>query len=102
MVIVEAIGGGKPLHQELRRRHGLIVGCYTTVVDQAVRMETGALAIERGEVFIPTAAEWLETFRNEVVTFPMGQNDDMTNSMSQLLKWRSDWHHRIKHGPFHR
>ncbi len=102
LFIVEAIGGGKPLFQELRARHGPKVNCFSTAVDKVVRMETEALAIERGEVLIPTEAEWLETFRDEVVSFPMGQHDDQIDSMSQFLKWRrlSPWH--IQNGPFFR
>lgn len=101
-VIVEAVGGGKPLYQELRKQHGIIVRCFTTRDDKVVRMETEALAIEHGEVFVPVEAPWLEAFRDEIVRFPKGQNDDQIDSMSQFLKWRRmhEWH--IKNGAFFR
>ena len=101
-VVVEAVGGGVALCQELRRRHGIIVRCFTTREDKVVRMETEALAIEHGEVLVPVEAPWLETFRDEVVRFPMGQDDDQIDSMSQFLKWRKihEWH--IKNRAFFR
>ena len=102
LVIVEAIGGGAPLYQTLRERHGVIVRCFTHAEDKVVRMETEALAIEHGEVLIPENAPWLETFRDEVVRFPMGQHDDQIDSMSQFLKWRRLNARQIRNGPIHR
>ena len=99
-VIVEGIGGGLPLFQELHSNHGLIVGRFSKLEDKVVRMETEALAIEQGHVYIPAAHEWLETFRDEVVSFPMGQHDDQIDSMSQFLRWRRLNLRRIQHGPF--
>ena len=66
-----------------------------------MRMETEALAIERGEVLVPAAAEWLEAFRDEVVSFPMGQHDDQIDSLSQFLRWRRLKARQIERGPFH-
>lgn len=99
LFIVEAIGGGRPLYQMLSRQHGPMVRCYTTSVDKVVRMETEAVAIEHGDVFIPTEAEWLEMFRDEVVCFPKGRHDDQIDSMSQFLRWRREHERQIQNGP---
>ena len=99
MFVVEAVGGGLALYQELRKRYGLIVNCFSKLDDKVVRMETEALAIEQGHVYVPAEAEWLETFRDEVVSFPMGKNDDQIDSMSQFLRWRKARNWQIQHAP---
>lgn len=99
MFVVEAVGGGLALFQELRKRYGLRVNCFSKLNDKVVRMETEALAIEQGDVFIPAEAEWLETFRHEVVSFPMGKHDDQIDSMSQFLRWRKARNWQIQHAP---
>jgi len=99
--IVESIGGGIPLRQKLVQRYGQIVNYFSKAVDKVVRMETEGLAIENGEVLIPAEAEWLETFRDEVVSFPKGQNDDQIDSMSQFLRWRRANYRRLQDAPRH-
>lgn len=101
MFVVEAVGGGLALYQELRKRYGLIVNYFSKLDDKVVRMETEALAIEQGHVYVPAEAEWLETFRDEVVSFPMGKNDDQIDSMSQFLRWRRAKYRQIQHAPPH-
>jgi predicted phage terminase large subunit-like protein len=101
MFVVEAVGGGLALYQELRKRYGLIVNYFSKLDDKVVRMETEALAIEQGQVYVPTEAEWLETFRDEVVSFPMGKHDDQIDSMSQFLRWRRVKNWQIQHAPPH-
>jgi predicted phage terminase large subunit-like protein len=93
LVIVEAIGGGVALYQDLRARLGTLVRCFSTTVDKVVRMETESLAIETGYVFIPEEASWLADFQHELTHFPRAKHDDQVDSLSQFLRWWRTSHH---------
>jgi predicted phage terminase large subunit-like protein len=53
---------------------------------KAVRMENESMAIEAGLVWLPESAAWLTAFEEECQQFPMGEHDDMIDSMSMYLK----------------
>ena len=46
--------------------------------------------MERGEVWIPKNAPWLDNFEREVLAFPNGSHDDQVDSMVQFLAWRAE------------
>lgn len=43
--------------------------------------------IEGGAVYIPTSANWLNAFEDEVLNFPSGAHDDQIDSMTQALNF---------------
>jgi hypothetical protein len=38
-------------------------------------------------VYLPSQAEWLRDYLNELITFPNGKFDDQADSTSQALDW---------------
>lgn len=42
---------------------------------------------EGGQVYLPERAIWLADYEKEIVSFPLGKNDDQVDSTSQYLKW---------------
>lgn len=59
--------------------------------DKVTRLLQASAMIERGEVYIPCTAPWLEEFRNEIVVFPRARYDDQVDSVSQYLLWVADF-----------
>lgn len=58
---------------------------YHPKFDKQVRAQTAALAIERGRVWFPKEAVWLDMVQNQLAAFPNGKNDDIVDSMSQVF-----------------
>jgi predicted phage terminase large subunit-like protein len=84
-IVGESVGSGLAFCQELRRRLGLRLQDYTPKHHKTVRAESITPMIERGEVFLPKDAPYLESLRNEIIAFPRGRNDDQVDSLVQLL-----------------
>jgi len=59
---------------------------FTPKLDKYVRAEAAAFALEKGRIFLPETAPWLEVFEKEVSIFPDGQHDDYVDSMSQFFR----------------
>jgi predicted phage terminase large subunit-like protein len=100
VIIVESVGAGIPLYQSLKAKLPLEVTCATPKDDKATRMMAETPAIERGRVWLPKEAPWLDAFERELVSFPNGRHDDQVDSLWLFLiaarhdfrgapKWRS-------------
>ncbi len=59
---------------------------FTPKVDKYVRAETAALAVEKGRVYLPEKASWLEAYEKELSAFPHASHDDYVDSTSQLFR----------------
>lgn len=59
---------------------------YSPRQEKSVRAEAAALAVEKGRVFLPEKADWLEAYEKELVAFPHGAHDDLVDSTSQLFR----------------
>ncbi len=59
---------------------------FTPKLDKYVRAEAAAFALEKGRIFLPEKAVWLEGFEKEVSVFPDGKHDDYVDSMSQFFR----------------
>lgn len=55
--------------------------------DKQTRLHVVSAIIERGQVYLPERAAWLDAFREELVQFPYGRHDDQVDSMTQFLAW---------------
>ncbi|MBS0232298.1 MAG: phage terminase large subunit [Proteobacteria bacterium] len=88
VVLLEEAGIGIGLLQQLRSegRGTRLIGIRPEG-SKADRATAQSAIIEAGSVFIPHEAPWLDTFRNEILAFPIGRNDDQVDSMSQMLNW---------------
>jgi predicted phage terminase large subunit-like protein len=88
VVLLEDAGIGIGLRQQLRsERSGLHVIGIRPEGSKTDRAAAQSAIIEAGSVLIPRKAPWLDDFRNELLAFPMGKNDDQVDSVSQALNW---------------
>jgi len=46
-------------------------------------MAKAMVSVERGSVWLPTEARWLNEFENELVAFPSSKHDDQVDALSQ-------------------
>ena len=85
IVLVEDIGAGTPLVQELRG--GKVSGIKAVKVehDKISRMSAVSAKFESGEVYLPKRAIWLDDFERELFAFPGAKYDDQCDSVSQAL-----------------
>ncbi|MBY0558562.1 phage terminase large subunit [Hyphomicrobium sp.] len=87
-VLLEEAGVGLGLIQQLRSEgHGIRWIGLRPEGSKADRVVAQSAIIEAGAVFIPRNARWLDAFRNELLAFPIGRNDDQVDSVSQFLNW---------------
>jgi predicted phage terminase large subunit-like protein len=97
--LIEAKATGTPLSDELRRT-GIPVVNYTPSKgrDKVTRMHTVAPLFEAGMVWAPEKS-FAEEVIEECAAFPMGDHDDLVDSMTmalirfrqggfRLLRWR--------------
>jgi predicted phage terminase large subunit-like protein len=89
LIIVEAIGSGAALYQVLYNELGRYVFHCSPKGNKAHRFEAATLLMEKGRVWMPTSAPWLETLIKELQAFPLSKHDDQVDSISQMLwYWR--------------
>jgi predicted phage terminase large subunit-like protein len=89
LIIVEAVGSGWALCQDLRNELGRYVFPCRPDGNKAHRFEAVTLLMEKGSVWMPTTAPWLEILIKELQGFPQGKHDDQVDSISQILfYWR--------------
>ncbi len=55
--------------------------------DKIMRLRSQTAKIEGGFVLFPKEAPWLDTYLNELVTFPNAKNDDQVDSTVFALAW---------------
>jgi predicted phage terminase large subunit-like protein len=90
-MLIEDKVTGTGLIQELRVEDpSLPVIAYEPKGDKETRLRLQAAKIEAGLVYLPReGGEWLTDFEEEVRQFPGGAHDDMVDSMSQMLDFKS-------------
>jgi len=82
---IEDKASGQSLLQELKRESGISVIPYKVVNDKVARVNAILPIIEGGRVFIPDAADWLDNFIDETVTFPNGNHDDQVDATTMAI-----------------
>jgi predicted phage terminase large subunit-like protein len=76
---------------------------FNPKLEKSVRAEFAANMIEKGEVFLPHQAPWLEPFEHELAGFPHVDNDDQVDSVSQFfLKLKYGFPHWVDLSAFPR
>jgi len=86
-ILVEDMGSGTALIQELMREGVCGIRRYKLTMDKIMRTHAVTGIIENGQVYLPEKAEWLDPYIRELTTFPKGKYDDQTDSTSQALEW---------------
>lgn len=86
LVIVEKAGSGISLFQNIRglAGHRWLVN-ITPEGSKQDRASQQTPKFERGEVWVPTEADWLKPFEDELASFPQSKHDDQVDSVVQLL-----------------
>jgi len=87
LIVIEAIGAGGALYQQVRAELGSCVRFHKPTVDKKTRMWQESPLIEAGYVYLPNEAPWLADFMHEMINFPNGKHDDQVDSVSQFLWW---------------
>ena len=72
------------LIQDLRRENIHPIGVDPDG-DKIMRMAAQTAPIEAGAVHLPLNAPWLDEFKREILSFPMGKHDDQIDALSQAL-----------------
>lgn len=86
-LLVEDIGSGKSLAQELRAETKLPVIAWRPDRDKAARANAVAQLFATGRVRLPKDAPWLRTYLNEMLQFPAGAHDDQVDATTMALTW---------------
>jgi predicted phage terminase large subunit-like protein len=93
-ILIEDKASGTQLIQELIQDGVYGVTQYEPTMDKIMRMHSVTSTIENGFVYVPTEAEWLPVYLQELTTFPAGKHDDQADSTSQALDWAKQNSHR--------
>jgi predicted phage terminase large subunit-like protein len=86
-ILVEDAASGVSLVQELRQKTRLPIIPVKVVGDKRARAEPVTPEFESGRVFLPKEAPWREEFEYEMEAFPLGEHDDIVDSVVQYLTW---------------
>jgi predicted phage terminase large subunit-like protein len=88
-VLIEDKASGTQLIQELSQEGLHAIKAYQPEagLNKQMRLVAQTGVIENGLVFVPDAAEWLDSYLHELTTFPAGQHDDQVDSTAQALHW---------------
>ena len=86
LVIVEYAGSGISLYQNIRKggRHRWI-DMKAPQGSKQDRASQQSSKFERGEIWVPQKATWLQSFEDELASFPHGKHDDQVDSVVQFL-----------------
>lgn len=87
VILIEDKASGTQLIQELQREDIYSVKAVKPEGDKVMRMNAQTGFFERGLVYLPAQAPWLEDYRRELIAFPKSKHDDQVDSTSQALKW---------------
>jgi predicted phage terminase large subunit-like protein len=86
VILIEDAGLGSGLVKELQQL-ALPAVAVKPALDKRTRMSIQSAKFESGQVFLPTAASWLDDFETELFSFPGGRYDDQIDSVSQALAY---------------
>ena len=87
-IYVEDKASGQSLIQEMRSNSGMSVIPWSAKgygTDKVARANAVTPLIEGGRVYLPNNAVWLETFIEEVQTFPASKHDDQVDALTMLI-----------------
>ncbi|WP_070933866.1 phage terminase large subunit [Edaphosphingomonas haloaromaticamans] len=85
LVIVENVGSGTSLCQNIRRAGHRWIDAKRPEGSKEDRASQQSPKFERGEIWVPREASWLQTFEDELASFPHGKHDDQVDSVVQFL-----------------
>lgn len=97
LVLVEEKAAGISLVQDLQRAHVFVRGYNPGNADKMQRLSIVANIIRAGRVWIPESSvnkgyvrDWAEGMVSQVCAFPNTDHDDLTDSLTQALRYLRD------------
>jgi predicted phage terminase large subunit-like protein len=86
-IVIEDRGSGISLIQDLRAEYVFITEPYKTEpgMDKMMRLSAQSAKFEKGDVYLPSQAPWLDEYIRELTGFPGTKYDDQVDSTSQAL-----------------
>lgn len=89
-IYIEDKASGQSILQDLRREPGISVIPYKfpghrDASDKVARVNSVLPLIEGGRVYIPEEAPWLDTFLEEIQSFPNSKHDDQVDALAMGL-----------------
>jgi len=85
--LVEDKASGQSILQDLKQLGNNRLQGIKPDSDKVSRAAAPSDMIARGLVYLPRQASWLDSFLDEMLTFPNGANDDQCDSVTQFLNW---------------
>jgi len=89
-ILVEDASSGIQLVQEMKEQGIYSVKPIKPNGDKQTRLFAQATLFESGQLKIPQAASWKDSFIHELTSFPMAKFDDQVDAMSQGLAYMRD------------
>jgi predicted phage terminase large subunit-like protein len=92
-IIIEDKGSGISLIQDLKSEYIWEIEAYSPNpgMDKMVRFSSQSIKFERGQVYLPSEAPWLDAYVRELTGFPASKFDDQVDSTSQALEIMSKY-----------
>lgn len=91
MVLIEAIGTGQSLVQDLRNQTRLPITPYRPDRDKVARAHAVTALFAGGRVVLPEGAPFLTDYLDELLRFPSVDHDDQTDSTTMGLSVAGIW-----------
>lgn len=88
-ILIEDKSSGQALIQELQRDTNLPVIAIKPHGDKLSRASAATSYIVAGRIRLPQQAHWLAEFEKQLVHFPNAKHDDIVDSVSQFINWRT-------------
>ena len=85
-LVIENKASGQSLVQTLRRDLDIHIVAFDVDTDKVTRASSITSYIESGNVFL-LESYWNKDLINQATVFPLGNNDDIVDSVSQALLW---------------
>ena len=86
-VLIEDKASGQSLIQDLKKITKTPIIAIKVSKDKITRLASVSPYFESGNIFLPTEANWLVAYENELFSFPFCEHDDQVDSTSQFLEW---------------
>ena len=85
--IIEDTELGRAVRDDLQQTGELRAILRPARFDKEARLLAQSARFESGQVHLPSDAEWLGDYVNELLAFPNGRHDDQVDSTSQALRY---------------
>jgi len=86
-ILLEKVNGIELVARGIEEKVGQSPELVPPLTDKVSRLWSQTPVFQRGEVFVPDEAPWLNEYVKELTAFPRAKHDDQVDSTSQFLIW---------------